>query len=128
MFYVFFSHQFLVSNHSCVQILLDYIIIFLMNTYPKLYFICFPYHYFLKYFGILTVFLSHVEDKTNLYSFPIAALTSYHKLNGLNNTSVLFYSSVGQKSDMLYLTSHDSDAQSSLASVFGLKCLNDYLG
>ena len=73
------------------------------------------------------MFLSHVEDKTNLYSFPIAALTSYHKLNGLNNTSVLFYSSVGQKSDMLYLTSHGSDAQSSFASVFLLNCLNDYL-
>lgn len=54
------------------------------------------------YFEILTVFLSHVGDKTNLYSFPVAALTSYDKLNGLNNTSVLVYSSVGQKSDMLY--------------------------
>ena len=122
------------------------------------------------------MFLSHVGDKTNLYSFPVAALTSYDKLNGLNNTSVLVYSSVGQKSDMLYsaeirmsarlhssgdsqvefvslqflvsrgclhfgswlpfifkawgvfLTFHGSDAHSSSASAFRLKCLNDYLG
>lgn len=33
-------------------------------------------------------------------SFSITVLTNCHKLGGLKNTNVLYYSSVGQKSDL----------------------------
>lgn len=35
-----------------------------------------------------------------MYCFSVDAIANYHKLNGLNNLSLLFYSAVGYNSDM----------------------------
>lgn len=41
-----------------------------------------------------------LQGLTMLFFFTVASITKYYKLRSLNNTNVLCYSSLGQKSDM----------------------------